>query len=480
MWRRLCILVVVALAASASAQTAFPPPTRADRIVIVAPHPDDDVLGAGGLIQQAVVAGADVRVVYLTNGDHNQIAFKVVKLTLHLNARHYLIFGERRRQEAIASAGQLGLTAGQLTFLGYPDWGTLRIWRDYWDAPKPFRSDATRVSAVPYQEALSPGKPYRPESIVEDLCALFRQLKPTRILVTHPADTNPDHRAAANFVRLAALELAEQGMTPAISYYIVHFGGWPRPYHYHPELELDRPRGLLDDGDWSSVKLTPGQRHQKCLAILEHRTQIATRHYFLVSFARANEIFAVQPTPRVPCLPAGVELDWRKAVRNKVLECPSDVPTAKMDGDSDPEELPPETIMLEKTEFLRQGDDLYAAIKFKSLLGRRSGVHLMLYGYQRGRPFSELPKVRIHLTPLGKLQVYRGRTRVERSGVTVTSIGTRSIVRVPLVLLGGGDIEYLFTAMRAHLGEISANDTAWQLLALQSNPQRKNVNARND
>src|SRR5467141_3730180 len=169
------VLLLASATGTALAQQKFPPISRDDRIVIVAPHPDDEILGTGGLIQQALAVGADVRVIYLTNGDHNQVAFKLYKLDLHLSAKEYLAFGEKRRQEALAGAAKLGLPADHLTFLGYPDWGTLRIWRDFWNAPKPFRSDATRVDTVPYQEAFSPGQPYRPQSIVEDFCVLFRQ-----------------------------------------------------------------------------------------------------------------------------------------------------------------------------------------------------------------------------------------------------------------------------------------------------------------
>jgi LmbE family N-acetylglucosaminyl deacetylase len=458
----LCLLL--AGIAPVLAHTEFPPPTRDDRIVIVAPHPDDEVLGAGGLIQQALAAGADVRVIYLTNGDHNQVAFKLVKLDLHLSGPEYLVFGEKRRKEAIAAAGQLGLPADHLTFLGYPDWGTLRIWRDYWDTPKPFRSDATRVETVPYQEAFNPGHPYRPQSIVEDFCVLFRQLKPTRILVTHPSDTNPDHRAASNFVRLAVLKLADEGQHPSIIYYIIHFGRWPRPYHYHPELELAPPRALLDDGTWMSLSLSTNQTERKHSAILENRTQTATRHYFLTAFARANEIFATQPVPQVPWLPANFAPDWRMAVRNKTIVCEMDEPPDPMNRHADP--APPTTISIEHTEFLRQGDSLIAALEFSNRLGTRSGVHLMLYGYESGRAFADLPKLHVNLTPFGGLRVYQGRTLVLQSGVSVQNVLNRSIIRIPMRLLGGPGVDYVFTATRAHLGEIAADDTAWELVSL--------------
>ena len=106
-------------AVTGMAESVFPPPVKGERIVIVAPHPDDEVLGCGGLIQQAVAAGAEVRVIYLTNGDHNQIAFKLYSGHPHLGPKDYFRFGERRRLEATAAMSVLGLPASNLIFLGY-------------------------------------------------------------------------------------------------------------------------------------------------------------------------------------------------------------------------------------------------------------------------------------------------------------------------------------------------------------------------
>ena len=208
----------------ATGQSAFPPVTPDDRIIIVAPHPDDEVLGTGGLIQQACATGAAVRIVYLTDGDHNQIAFKLYQLRLHLRPSQYRAFGEMRQREAAAATALLGLSREQLTFLGYPDYGTLRMWRDYWGECAPFRSDSTQANAVPYREAFKFGRPYKPESITADLLEVFREFRPTRVFVAHPADTNPDHRAAANFVRLAALQLGAKQPPLQIYYYVIHFG----------------------------------------------------------------------------------------------------------------------------------------------------------------------------------------------------------------------------------------------------------------
>src|SRR5258708_3572481 len=117
--------------APAFGQKVFPPITADDRIVVVAPHPDDEVLGAGGLIQQAHAVGAEVHVIYLTSGDHNQIAFKLYNLRLHLGPKQYIGFGAMRQREATAAPAILGLSRDQLTFLGYPDYRTIKILRDH-------------------------------------------------------------------------------------------------------------------------------------------------------------------------------------------------------------------------------------------------------------------------------------------------------------------------------------------------------------
>src|SRR6185436_8274566 len=45
------------------------PVTADTRLLIVAPHPDDEILAAGGLIQHLRAANGTLRVVYLTDGE---------------------------------------------------------------------------------------------------------------------------------------------------------------------------------------------------------------------------------------------------------------------------------------------------------------------------------------------------------------------------------------------------------------------------
>ncbi|TMQ65865.1 MAG: hypothetical protein E6K78_07050, partial [Candidatus Eisenbacteria bacterium] len=42
-----------------------------DRVMVIAPHPDDESLACAGLLQASARAAARVRVVFLTDGDNN-------------------------------------------------------------------------------------------------------------------------------------------------------------------------------------------------------------------------------------------------------------------------------------------------------------------------------------------------------------------------------------------------------------------------
>lgn len=78
------------------------------KIMIVVPHEDDDLLVAGQVLPEMYKKGADVRVVFVTNGDK--------------------FFTARQRQdEARDSLKSLGIPEDKLIFLGYPDGGTIFI-----------------------------------------------------------------------------------------------------------------------------------------------------------------------------------------------------------------------------------------------------------------------------------------------------------------------------------------------------------------
>ncbi len=92
-----------------SAPPELIPRARAQRVMVLAPHPDDDVIGCGGTLCKHRMAGDDVSVIYLTDGargrDH---AAPPCPET-----------AKERRREAERAAGVLGIR--DLVFLEFTD-----------------------------------------------------------------------------------------------------------------------------------------------------------------------------------------------------------------------------------------------------------------------------------------------------------------------------------------------------------------------
>src|SRR5258708_6499796 len=98
------LFVVAAFAtntnASDNSARELRPITSRDRVLVLAPHPDDESLGAGGLIQKAVAAHARVRVVIATNGEANPWAQRFVEHRVVISPRDRGRWGARRKQES--------------------------------------------------------------------------------------------------------------------------------------------------------------------------------------------------------------------------------------------------------------------------------------------------------------------------------------------------------------------------------------------
>ena len=108
-------MITAAAALAAIDRLPLVPPSdvlAAGPLLVLAPHPDDESLGCGGLIAAAVEAGTPVFVLILTDGAGS-----------HPNSRAYPPARLRRlrRDEAAAAVAALGLPPGRLGFLDLPD-----------------------------------------------------------------------------------------------------------------------------------------------------------------------------------------------------------------------------------------------------------------------------------------------------------------------------------------------------------------------
>lgn len=84
----------------------------AQRVVVVAAHPDDESLGAGGLLARCAAADVPATVLLLTDGDASHP---------HSPSHTRAALGRRRRRESIVAAAALGIEADRLAHLGIPD-----------------------------------------------------------------------------------------------------------------------------------------------------------------------------------------------------------------------------------------------------------------------------------------------------------------------------------------------------------------------
>lgn len=184
---------------------------RHSRLVVVSPHPDDEVLMCSGLIQQQLQRGGPVHVVALTDGE----------ACFGPDAERAAV-GLQRREEAAAGLHALGASAAEVHHYGLPD-GAL----------------------AEHQRAVE-----------QRLCDL---LQPGDLVVsTWRWDGHPDHEVAA---RAAALACSARGATLLEA--PVWMWHWARPDH--PAIDWTRLARMPLSGAVRECKWQALQCHQSQL-----------------------------------------------------------------------------------------------------------------------------------------------------------------------------------------------------------------------
>ncbi|MBQ6758216.1 MAG: PIG-L family deacetylase, partial [Selenomonadaceae bacterium] len=143
------------------------------RVLILAPHPDDEINIAGNMILTLAAAKAEVFVAYSTNGDFEQAA-------------------EVRAKEAVDALKILGVPRERIIFLGYGDGHKL--------SDKPTQSPAGHVETYAAQDFVDYAKktfgrhsPYTRQNFKRDLKSLLLELR-ANIIFCVDFDSHPDHR----------------------------------------------------------------------------------------------------------------------------------------------------------------------------------------------------------------------------------------------------------------------------------------------
>ncbi len=89
------------------------------KVLVLAPHMDDEVLGCGGTLRKHVLAGGFLTVVYLTDGRRGKPELYNRGLSKKEVAREEEELVSRRKEEAAKAAKIVGIQ--ELLFLDYPD-----------------------------------------------------------------------------------------------------------------------------------------------------------------------------------------------------------------------------------------------------------------------------------------------------------------------------------------------------------------------
>jgi MYXO-CTERM domain-containing protein len=175
-------------------------PARAD-LLIVAPHPDDDLITSAGVILRARQAGETVWVLFMTNGD-----------IMGMES------GLRRQNEAVEALELLDVPEDNIIFLGYPD-GSLEDLRSSFLAADTARpaSNPDRQTQTFGERGLGSADYHRHifgsaannngTNVRTDLTHVLSSYHPAHIFVTAEHDQHPDHRTTYRFV-MDAVEAA--------------------------------------------------------------------------------------------------------------------------------------------------------------------------------------------------------------------------------------------------------------------------------
>lgn len=258
-----------------------------NRLLIVAPHPDDETIATGGLIQRALRRKKQVHVIVMTNGDGFRKAAQILYGTAVPQAIHYKQLGEHRQRELLKAVARLGIAPDKVHFLGYPDGGLHRLWTDYWPTDHLYMG-RTGTKQCPYTETQLLHASYSGVELEHLLRRIIENYRPSDIIYPAPQDRHDDHWATQAFVQHALVRTDLHMQEWA---YLVHFSKWPRPHAYVPATALEVPLSIRRQAQWCSLQLKPEEMTVKLLALHEHQSQIRVMQGYLESFVRRNELF---------------------------------------------------------------------------------------------------------------------------------------------------------------------------------------------
>jgi LmbE family N-acetylglucosaminyl deacetylase len=247
-------------------------PQEGDRVLIFAPHPDDETIACGGYINESAKRGAEVYLVLITDGNRRNLK-------------------ELRYIEFENAACILGVPKENLIYLDYPD---------------------SRLAMINYAE------------LKGILAEQIEEIQPEILFYPHPDDNHKDHSTVGKIIEdilqemrekvevkeylgeyeelvkeevWEELEVVEKIAKKIFCYkYLVHHAYFPYPKKYAPDLFVLPPLDLVTiEGGWEKFMLSEEVKQTKERALRAYISQLRNPllKNLLEASIRENEIFAV-------------------------------------------------------------------------------------------------------------------------------------------------------------------------------------------
>lgn len=259
------------------------------RLLVIAPHCDDETLSSAGLIQRVLEEEGEVRVILVTNGDGSTRTVRINKGILNPSTDDFINLGYTRQQESASALETLGVSGDDIYFLGYPDGGLSSLLSGNWSTDNPLFNDHTQTDYSPYENTYRPNVLYAGVNVANDLTEIMKEFMPTMITYPHPDDKHGDHKAVNAFVKYAISKSDIKSAKELM--YLVHRSNWPAPHGRYHNYELKPPAAMKIGTKWVKLTLKEEEQENKNLATQLYKTQMKTMGGFLLSFDRMNELF---------------------------------------------------------------------------------------------------------------------------------------------------------------------------------------------
>jgi LmbE family N-acetylglucosaminyl deacetylase len=264
--------------------------------MVFSPHPDDESLAAAGLIQRVLRLGGAVKVVFMTTGDGFPEGVEKETRIARPTAQDYRNYGKLRKKEARQALRTLGMKKEDVVFLNFPDGGLRNLLQKHWIDRRPyFRSPFTLEDRPQLDDTLLPNIEFNGEDVKREVEKLLLDFHPSLIAVADPRDRHPDHCSTYFFVSksLKAYRKNYPTLDSKILTFLVHFRQWPVGSGAGTGAHLNPPEGFPQEADWISLALSDEELANKRKCLMEYHTQMLVMGRYLMSFARANELFLI-------------------------------------------------------------------------------------------------------------------------------------------------------------------------------------------